>query len=539
VAFFFFGTVLGLPLVSLLWAITGQSLDISGWWGQGGKDVVSFTFFQAVFSASISVVMGFPGAFLIARTRFPLHRWVKAIAMIPFVIPGMIMALGMVQLLGRQGLIPGILTIFGGERKSYLYSFGAVVFAHALYNFPVTMRIVGDAWERIDGNLLDASKTDGASSLRTFRSIEIPLLITPILLSFLLSFLYCFTSFAVVLIIGGIRFSTIEVAIYQNLRVFLDFPAAVLLTVIQAGILGMFALIVFPFQKAHEQSESPSFVRKIQIPTWGWIYLCFLFIFGLSPFWSSILYGFKDFDFRWSVEGFRTLFSIDYDRFLGATQGQALFYTLVLGTIGAFLSVFFGMEIARQKRSQIQFLSVFAAGFSPVTLAFGFVALAQRIIIPDNKLFLFLPLIYAFLSFPLSYHAFRSAWNALAPGILESAYMDGARWWGLRRWILIPLFRKEIFGVGILSFVIAMGELTASLTLQSPGFSTLSIVLYRLYVSRNLLAARSMNAGLLIAILCLFLIAEWLRDPPAQGFRKKRDQLNRKLPPHSKNTEAS
>jgi hypothetical protein len=48
-----------------------------------------------------------------------------------------------------------------------------------------------------------------------------------------------------------------------------------------------------------------------------------------------------------------------------------------------------------------------------------------------------------------------------------------------------------------------------------------------------------MNAGLLIAILCLFLIAEWLRDPPAQGFRKKRDQLNRKLPPHSKNTEAS
>ncbi len=529
-ALIFFGAILGLPLVSFVWAIAGQPLDISNWWVQGGKDVVSFTFFQAVFSASISVAMGFPAAYLIARTRFPLHRWVKAISMIPFVIPGMIMALGMVQLLGRQGLIPGIFSMFGSERKSYLYSFGAVVLAHALYNFPVTMRIVGDAWERIDGHLLDASKTDGANPFRVFRSIEVPLLITPILLSFLLSFLYCFTSFAVVLIIGGIRFSTIEVSIYQNLRVFFDFPAAVLLTLIQAGILGMFALIIFPFQKAHEQTESPGIVRKTQIPLWGWIYLCFLFIFGLSPFWSSILYGFKDFDFQWSLEGFRALSSIEFDRFLGATQGQAFFYTFVLGTIGSFLSVFFGMEIARYKRSQIQFLSVFSAGFSPVTLAFGFIALAQRTMIPDNKLFLFLPLIYAFLSFPLSYHAFRSAWNALSPGILESAHMDGARWWGLRRWILIPLFRKEIFGVGILSFVIALGELTASLTLQSPGFSTLSILLYRLYVSRNLLAARSMNAGLLLAILCLFIIAEWLRDPPVLGFRKKKGSPTRIAP---------
>ena len=109
----------------------------------------------------------------------------------------------------------------------------AILVAHVFFNYAVVVRTVGGAWSTLDPRVEEAARTLGASPWRAFVEVTLPRLRPAIASAASIVFLFTFTSFGVVLILGGIRQRTIEVEIYDQTARFLHLDVAAGLALVQ------------------------------------------------------------------------------------------------------------------------------------------------------------------------------------------------------------------------------------------------------------------------------------------------------------------
>ena len=170
------------------------------------QGVAAFTLWQAVLSTLLTLLMGLPAAWVFARFSFPGRRLLRAATLVPFVLPTLVVGTAFLTLVGPKGVsgvdLTGTLSI--------------ILIAHVFYNYAIVVRGVGAYWERIDPALEDAARSLGASRWRTFTTVTLPLLRPAIASTSALVFLFSFTSFGVVLLLGDISHSTIEVEIWNG-----------------------------------------------------------------------------------------------------------------------------------------------------------------------------------------------------------------------------------------------------------------------------------------------------------------------------------
>ena len=208
------------PLGAVAWAsfAPGGRLDLApvvalfreAYFGR----VVWFTTWQAALSTILTLFIGLPAAYVFARYRFPGKTLLQALTTIPFVMPAMVVAAAFTALVGPRGTLnEALATVFGLERGPIRlqYTLWLILLAHAFYNTTVIIRVVGGFWANLDPRLADAARVLGGGRGRVFREITLPLLLPAIASAGLLVFLFCFTSFGVILILGGPRFATLEV----------------------------------------------------------------------------------------------------------------------------------------------------------------------------------------------------------------------------------------------------------------------------------------------------------------------------------------
>lgn len=195
-----------------------------------------FTLWQAVVSTVLCVVLAFPLTWVVARHRFPGRDLVRAVVTVPFVLPTVVVGMAFTAL-GVSGSLWGILA------------------AHVFYNLAVVVRTVGSVWSKLDPRISEAARTLGASPWATFRTTTLPLLAPAIASAASIVFLFCFTSFGVVLILGGIHYRTLEVEIYQQAVTFLDLPAAGALAVLQ--LVGV--AVIMAIYSRHQESRAVRF----------------------------------------------------------------------------------------------------------------------------------------------------------------------------------------------------------------------------------------------------------------------------------------
>ncbi|MFA6892359.1 MAG: ABC transporter permease subunit, partial [Sphaerochaetaceae bacterium] len=163
--------------------------------------VLGFTLRQALYSTLASLAIGLPGAYILATYRFPGKRIVKAVATVPFVLPSILVVLGFVIFYGNNGILNRMMMAFLHKDEPVfhvLYSLGAIILAHAFYNFPVIMNLVSTYWEQMDPHPEQAALTLGASRGTIFRTITLPRLLPAILSASTLVFLFCYNSFAII-----------------------------------------------------------------------------------------------------------------------------------------------------------------------------------------------------------------------------------------------------------------------------------------------------------------------------------------------------
>jgi thiamine transport system permease protein len=138
-------------------------------------------------------------------------------------------------------------------------SLTAILMAHVFYNTTIVLRMVGDYWSHLDPRMSQAALTLGASPLKTLRHVTLPLLMPAVLAAALLVFIFDFTSFGVILVLGGPRFATMEVEIYYQTISLFNLPLAAALSVIQLTCtLGMTILYT------RQRLQRPLSLRPVQ-----------------------------------------------------------------------------------------------------------------------------------------------------------------------------------------------------------------------------------------------------------------------------------
>ncbi len=181
------------------------------------REVVWFTVWQALASTVLTIAVAMPAAYVLGRYRFRGRSLVSALVVVPFVLPTVVVALAFVAILPD-----------GIER-----GWAPILVAHAFFNVAVVVRIVGTYWANLDPRVGEAAATLGAGPVARFREITAPLLAPAVAAAAAIVFLFSFTSFGVVLILGGPRYATIEAEIYnQAVRLF-DLRAAAVLSLVQ------------------------------------------------------------------------------------------------------------------------------------------------------------------------------------------------------------------------------------------------------------------------------------------------------------------
>ncbi|WP_288373358.1 ABC transporter permease subunit, partial [uncultured Marinobacter sp.] len=235
------GLIIALALIGLVLLGLGALLHTAGtlefeelWQSRYLRGVVWFTVWQAVLSVFLSLLIALPVAMTLARlSHFP-GRSLLRLMELSLVLPTIVAVSGIIGVYGRQGWLTSLLNGWLPDHGWSLYGLNGILLAHVFFNAPLAARILLQALESVPAPRLRVASQLGLSGWWLWRTVRWPAL-RPVLPGVsALVFTLCFTSFAIIMTLGGgPRATTLEVAIYQALRFEFDFGQAAILATIQ------------------------------------------------------------------------------------------------------------------------------------------------------------------------------------------------------------------------------------------------------------------------------------------------------------------
>jgi thiamine transport system permease protein len=225
---------LGVSVLTFPLDVGAYAGPVKGWTGLFG-----FTAYQALASTLLSLAVGLPGAYVLSRFEFPGRATLRSLTVLPFVLPGIMVAVGFRAVVGADGTLNGLLGLVGAGPVELLGTLEVVLVAHAFYNAPLVMRVTTAAWEAVDRRSVETARSLGAGPRRAFRDVVVPQLLPAVLTGALLTFVFTFMTFPIVLALGGLELATVEVWVFDRasqLRIPEAATLAVLETVVTLGL---------------------------------------------------------------------------------------------------------------------------------------------------------------------------------------------------------------------------------------------------------------------------------------------------------------
>jgi thiamine transport system permease protein len=541
-ALFFFYPLLSILRLSLSAAGESQPLVL-----RSILDPLGFTLWQAALSTVLTFAVGLPGAYLFARFDFPGKRLLRALTTLPFVLPTVVVAVAFNALLGPRGWLNlGLMALSGASAPpiQFINTLWAILAAHVFYNTAVVLRLVGNAWAHLDPRLTHAARVLGASPWRAWREVTLPLLRPSILAALVLVFLFDFSSFGVVLMLGGPRFATLEVAIYTQALHLLNLPLAALLSLIQiACTLSLTTL----YARLAPQVSAPSAPRAAeeasQRPVAPRRRLAAVLLVGLllvllvAPLVAlaarSIARLEPDRGQRTSVSAGLTL---SYYRELFVNRREALFYVppiaAVRNSLGyAAATVIIALALGLPAASalarascfgrQVDALLMLPLGTSAVTLGLGFVVALDTPPLDLRASPLLVPLAHSLVALPFVVRTLQPALASIPERLRMAAATLGASPWRVWREVDLPIVARAVSVAAAFAFTISMGEFGATSLVARPEYPTVPIAIFRFLSQPGALnygQALAMATLLMGMTLAGILVIERLRLPGVGEF---------------------
>jgi thiamine transport system permease protein len=468
------------------------------------RRVMWFTFWQAVVSTVLTLLVGLPAAFVVARYEFRGKRLFRAFVTVPFVLPTVVVATAFLTVL-RPG---GLLSFLGWQR-----GVGPLLVAHVFFNVAVVVRTVGGFWANLDPRRVEAARTLGASRLRAFREVTLPLLSPALLAAASIVFLFSFTSFGAALLLSDPRHATIEVEIYRNVAFLLDLRTAAALALIQMVIVIVVAFLMARAQErravAHRLVAAVDTARaprgRERLVVFGVIGATTLFL-GIPLVTLAV----RSFHVGgvWTLDAYRSLgpSAASSTRFIPpytALRNSLVFAAVATGialVIGGLASAVIAARPGRATRS-LDALLMLPLGTSAVTVGFGFLVAYDHPPFDFTTRWWLVPVAHAVIAVPFVVRAVVPALRSIDPRLRDAAAMLGASPAQVWREVDLPVTARAYLVAAGFAAAISLGEFGATLFLARPNTPTLPIAIDRfltLPVATNVAQALALSTILML-----------------------------------------
>jgi thiamine transport system permease protein len=472
------------------------------------QGVLAFTFWQALLSMLLTLLVSIPAAWIFARFEFRGKDLLRALSAIPFVLPTLVVATAFSALFGPRGWINlALMDVFGLEAApiQFVNTFWAILIAHIFYNATIVLRMLGDFWARIDPSSEMAARTLGASPFRAFAKVTLPMLMPALLASALLVFIFDFTSFGVVLILGGPQFSTLEVEIYNQAIGLFNLPLAASLSLLQLIATLTMALLYSRLSKKLSQPigiVAPKSNRRplsaARHKAWLIAYLLLFTAFFASPLLGlagrSVSRLDADKQQRGEVEKgltfdyYRALFTEERDDIFFAHPVKAIQTSLIYAGATVGLAMLIGLPaawgIALSKKTVyariLDPLMMLPIGTSAVTLGLGFIVALNRPPLDLRASPLLVPIAHTLVALPFVVRSLVPALRSIKPQLRAAASVLGASPQQILRFIDLPLVGRAVLVSATFVFAISLGEFGATALIARPEFPTIPTMIFKL-----------------------------------------------------------
>ena len=457
-----------------------------------------FTIWQAVVSTALTLAAGLPAAYVFARYDFPGKGLLRALSTIPFVLPTVVVAAAFTSFIGPAGILNTFLMqVFQLSTPpiQWMGSIWMILLAHVFYNYTVVLRIVGSFWANLDPALENAAAVLGANRWRRFIEVTLPLLLPAIGAAALLVFIFDFTSFGVVLILGGSQFATIEVEIYRQTVNLFNLPMASALSVIQiAFTLGLTAIYTrLQARTARPLNLRPAGTTQSKPSSPGARILvganvAFMLVLLVAPLVALLVRSFEGGAVYFNELLVNKRGSYFYVPPIVAVRNSLLVAAitvcaaLALGLIAATMLARAGDE-SRPRRIRwnaiLDPLFMLPLGTSAVTLGFGYIISLDTPPLDLRASPILLPLAHTLVAFPFVVRSLLPVLRGIRPSLRGAASVLGASPWRVWREVDLPIVGRAMLVAAAFAFAISMGEFGATALVSRPEFPTMPVVIYR------------------------------------------------------------
>jgi len=485
IVLFFFPLSKILGLTFNLESITSENLNIA-------CRALRFTFYQAILSTLLTLLLGLPSAYLFARFDFRGKSLLRALTAIPFMLPTVVVAASFNSLLGQRGLLSTFHFPLSTLNSS---SLALILLAHIFYNTTIIIRIVGNALSSLDPRLEQTATSLGADTFHVWTNITLPLLRPSIFAASLLVFLFDFTSFGVILLLGGSQFSTLEVEIYIQAVKLLNLPLAALLSVIQLLCTLIFSILYTRLVSRNPQQLNPrsafakptTFKQKLFVS----LFCLLLSAFFLAPLASLPIRSLfrleadrgqrNEIQYGFTTDYYTTLFVNRLDSVFYVPPIKATINSLSYASATVLLSLLLGFPtaFALAKPTRIEkFLDpliMLPLGSSAVMLGLGFLITYGKWLTSP----LLVPFAHTIVALPFVTRTLQPAIASIPQRFRQAASSLGASPFEVWKNIDLPILRRATLAAATFAFTISLGEFGATLLISRPEYPTIPVAIER------------------------------------------------------------
>ncbi len=515
-------------------AIVARGLKTDGAWQFGRigevlaqsdvRHVLWFTTWQALVSTALTLLIALPGAYVFARFDFRGKQVLRAAVTVPFVLPTVVVGTAFLALVGRGGLLD---ELWGVRLDTTVW---AILLAHVFFNYAVVVRTVGGLWAQLDPRQEEAARMLGASPWRAWRQVTLPALGPAVAAAALMVFLFTFTSFGVVQILGGPTFSTLEVEIYRQTSEIFDLSTAAVLTLIQfvavGAILALHAWTVRRREAALRLVDASVTARRPRgAGQWALLggVLVTAVVLLMLPLAVLVQRSLGASGFGY----YRALTREDGGIFLVApieAIGNSLEYavaaTLIAVVIGGLAAVALTRRDAGRFVRGFDALLMLPLGVSAVTVGFGFLIALDEPPLDLRSSWILVPLAQALVGVPFVVRTMLPVLRAVDVRLREAASVLGASPWRVWREVDLPMVRRALLIAAGFAFAVSLGEFGATVFIARPDNPTLPVAVARLLGrpgDLNYGQAMALSTILMVVCAVALLVLERLRTADRTG----------------------
>ena len=428
----------------------------------------------------MSVLAGLPVAFVLHRLRFPGRDVLRALVVVPFVLPTVVVGVAFRQLIAPSGPV-GFLGLDGTAI--------AIIAALVFFNISVVVRTVGAFWEAIDRRREEAAAVLGASPWQVFRTVTLPALLPGIVSAASVVFLFCATSFGVVLTMGGLRYANVETEIYLLTTQELDLTGAAALSILQllviTGLLALTARVRRNPTAVDRTTRRLPRPRLAHLPVLLWAGVVLVFL--MAPLVSLVTASLRRGD-TWGLENYRALGTTGANNALlvPATEGLvnsltiALAATLIALSLGSAVAFLVSRPAGGRLMGVFDGLFMLPLGVSAVTVGFGFLITLDQPPLDLRTSVLLIPIAQAMVALPLVVRTVAPVLRSVDDRQRQAAASLGAGPWRVLFTVDVPMAWRALIAAAGFAFAVSLGEFGATSFLARDDNPTLPVVIYRL-----------------------------------------------------------